>query len=210
MTAIATRPNVKLRAVEDQIRSIVHDIDPSVRVEFERSPGQARRRRYTWDGSTLVSAGSTYESYLHDVAHWLVATKQQRAEPEFGLGPDPYRDSDAALIVTTPRIIEEHVCDVQMVLVLVCGLDATEVVAEVGAVVPQASELQDLQKRFPDILSSAMWVRAALRLEQVRFDLKKRHLRERIGELQRYANRAAVELGFLADQIAELRKELDE
>jgi len=46
----------------------------------------------TWDGSCWHFARLHSEAHvLHEVAHWIVATEQERAAPNYGLGTDPDR-----------------------------------------------------------------------------------------------------------------------
>jgi hypothetical protein len=51
---------------------------------------------YNWDGAALDGAVEAYV-ILHEVAHYLLASPERRALPDFGLGPGPdTRDRDGA------------------------------------------------------------------------------------------------------------------
>lgn len=160
-TIIPKRPARADRSLEHCIRALIHRHDPKVRVLIPRQIGHTRPR-YTWDGHTLISSTDTYESVLHDVAHWLVATKKQRAVPEFGLGPDPYRNSDAKAIVSIDHgdRIEYDVCGVQMVLVLALGLDPQTVTKETGTSLDTLEAFQKMRRRYPHVLSTSQWAAA--------------------------------------------------
>tara|TARA_Y100001970_G_scaffold248983_2_gene319089 strand:- start:21554 stop:22318 length:765 start_codon:yes stop_codon:yes gene_type:complete len=45
-------------------------------------------KAFSWDG-TAVRTGSAASVLIHEVAHWLVASPERRALPDFGLGPGP-------------------------------------------------------------------------------------------------------------------------
>ena len=51
----------------------------------EESPGH-----FAWDGQTFRLGGVNTYGRLHELSHWLIATEEERALPEFGLGTSPW------------------------------------------------------------------------------------------------------------------------
>lgn len=162
---IPQRPTPESKQLERAIRALIHRVDPSVRLYFQRT--NEGMQRYSWNGRTLRPATTTYESYLHDVAHWLVATKAQRKQVEFGLGPDPYRLSNASRTVTerTANRIETETSLLQTVLVLAFGLNVEAVAEETQYPTPTLAKLQRYRQRKPHLVPRAVWenAEAALR-----------------------------------------------
>lgn len=76
--------------------------------------------KYTWDGHVLRPVPDCIEMQLHDVAHWIVASAWRRRCVEFGIGSDPYRDSDAHFTVTYNFAEREEyfTCEVQICLAI--------------------------------------------------------------------------------------------
>jgi len=128
-----------------------------VRVYFQRQ--HDGNRTYSWNGRTLYPSTDYYESHLHDVAHWLVATPAQRKHPEFGLGSDPYRLSDARPVVSMKAAerIEDRTCLMQMVLVLALGLDTKAVTQETQYTLPSLAALRRFRRRYAHLLAHSMW-----------------------------------------------------
>jgi hypothetical protein len=52
---------------------------------------------FAWDGQTFRLGGVDAGGRLHDLAHWLIATEEERAQPEFGLGTSPWDGTLEAL-----------------------------------------------------------------------------------------------------------------
>lgn len=57
--------------------------------------GVDETRPLVWDGRQLqvgtfrCDRKAGVSDFWHDIAHWIVATEEERREPEFGLGPSP-------------------------------------------------------------------------------------------------------------------------
>lgn len=49
-----------------------------------------RRPAYNWDGTDTLRIDCDAEKVSHDTAHYLVATRDERELPEFGLGGSPW------------------------------------------------------------------------------------------------------------------------
>lgn len=147
-------------AVEAQLRAVVAHVAPGARVYFPR--GRDRRVRYSWNGRHLRPTGLTLESQCHEVAHLLVSAPDRRGAPEFGLGPDPYRFSDAQRIVPDDVSDREELdaCTMQLVLVRLLGLDEGAVMDEVRTDALTLQRVQDLRARHPDALPLPWWERA--------------------------------------------------
>ena len=59
-----------------------------------------------WDGTVLHTGRFTDASDMaHEIAHWVLATVDQRAQPNFGLGTD-WADGDAPLLVDEATRLE--------------------------------------------------------------------------------------------------------
>jgi hypothetical protein len=142
------------------MRALVSHVIPGARVYFPRRID--RRVRYSWNGRHLRPTGLTLESHCHEVAHLLVSSRRRRALPEFGLGPDPYRHSDAARAAPLRDADREELdaCTMQRVLVRLFGLDESAVVSEVRAEPLSVAGLRALRRRHPDALPGAWWKRA--------------------------------------------------
>ena len=150
------------RDVERDLNLLLHCIDPTVRLILH---GKSERR-FTWNGSkTLAPNGKSYEESLHDVAHFLIASPWQRGFPEFGLGPDPYRETSGAprrLNRRAARGQEEHVAILQAGLSMLLGLDLAAVEDETRTTLT-AAELHAMLLRtrrcYPNALPTAAWDR---------------------------------------------------
>ncbi len=184
--AIRPHPVRADRALEATILRLLRRHDPRIRVRYPRTG--KHREQYTWNGATctLVTAGDTYESCLHDVAHWLVATPEQRACHEFGLGPDPYRESDATAVVTDREggRIEARTCDVQIALVLALDLDTDAVTRETNTPLPSPAKLRRTRRKYPDAMPAALWKAAENRLATARFHAAQARVRDEIYALE--------------------------
>jgi elongation factor P hydroxylase len=103
------------------------------------------------------------ESVCHEVAHLLVSAPHRRGLPEFGLGPDPYRNSDArrAALQQEADAEELDACTMQLVLVRLLGLSEIAVMIEVKPEPLTRSRLRSLRRRRPDALPAEWWRRAS-------------------------------------------------
>jgi hypothetical protein len=160
MTAMLPPSRNRRRAIEAQLRALVRHVIPGARIFFARRTD--RRIRYSWNGRCLRPSGLTTESVCHEVAHVLVSDKSRRALPELGLGPDPYRHSDARRVATDREadLEELDACAMQLVLVRLLGLDEGAVMDEVRTAKLTLERLRALQKRVPDALPESWWERA--------------------------------------------------
>lgn len=72
------------RDFNDIVRGILNVLG----LPFTEEPA---RDSYLWTGTQFRIGKMTASSILHEVAHWLVATEDERKTPEFGLGlaPEP-------------------------------------------------------------------------------------------------------------------------
>lgn len=68
-----------------------------------------------WNGKSvaldcMAPGARLISSVVHDVAHWLVAPRQRRKVPDFGLGkgPDSGFDAGAPRVVSLPKAREEE------------------------------------------------------------------------------------------------------
>jgi hypothetical protein len=146
-------------AVEATLRAFVHHAVPGAKIYFPR--GRDRRVRYSWNGRHLRPTGLTLESQCHEVAHVLVSAPDRRSLCEFGLGPDPYRNSNARRVVRD-RIAEreeEAACTMQLVLVRLLGLNERAVVEEVAAVPLSEERVRALRRRYARALPADAWRR---------------------------------------------------
>jgi len=145
------------RALEARLRALVRHVIPGARIFFPRR--RDRRVRYSWNGRDLRPTGLTLESVCHEIAHLLVSAPHRRGLPEFGLGPDPYRHSDAARVapVDEARREELDACAMQVVLARLLGLDEGAVFDEVRPEPLTAAGLCALRGRHPDALPAEAW-----------------------------------------------------
>ncbi len=148
------------RAVERELRTLVDRVVPGAKIFFSRRPH--RKTRYSWNGRHLRPTGLTLESQCHEVAHLLVSDPERRVHPEFGLGVDPYRHSDAPRVVE-PQVAdreEEDACTMQLILVRLFGLSEAAVVDEVFTVPLTSARIIDLRRRRGNALPVSLWRRA--------------------------------------------------
>jgi hypothetical protein len=144
---------------------LVARVVPGAVVRFPRRTD--RRIKYSWNGRVLRPSGLTIESVCHEVAHVLVAAASRRALPEFGLGPDPYRHSDARRVIPDDTSADEErdACAMQLVLVRLLGLSEADVMAEVRPEPLTTESLRELERRHPDALPPPSWRRVEAGLE---------------------------------------------
>jgi hypothetical protein len=57
-------------------------------LNWRRKPG------IQWNGKDSACKGEDASNIIHDIAHYALATDQERACPDFGLGPSPSSNSD--------------------------------------------------------------------------------------------------------------------
>jgi len=103
----------------------------------------SRPSPYIWDGHRSYTGaapeGSPHQrgpmgpfEICHELAHRLVATPEERTQPEWGLGREPTYGAAAArgLAGSVPReyrdLVEDAVCSVQGYLLLLVGHERTE------------------------------------------------------------------------------------
>lgn len=146
--------------IEAALRALVHRVEPEAEVSFERH--SVRPIGYSWDGRRLRVTGATFESQIHEIAHLLVAPEARRREPEFGLGPDPYRRGFVPRIVSEEEADEEELatCDLQLVIVRLLGLDEELAMSEYGTPPLTAQRVRALHDRNPGALPPEWWSRA--------------------------------------------------
>ncbi len=148
------------RAVEAELRALVRRVVPGAIIYFPR------RRQwpvgYSWNGRHLRPTGLTLESQLHEVAHLLITPPERRSQPEFGLGPDPYRRNDVPRTVTVQRADREelHTCWLQQLLARLCGLDETAVMSEFQLPPLTPQMIATLHEHYPGALPAEWWQRA--------------------------------------------------
>lgn len=147
-------------AVERQLRELVDRVVPGARVYFPRK--RCWRAGYSWNGKHLRPTGETLESQCHEIAHVLVAARERLGEPEFGLGPDPYRRAFVARTVPQEEADAEELdaCSMQLLIVWLLGLDRAAVILEVKTRALTLERVVELRTRCPDALPDAWWERA--------------------------------------------------
>ena len=162
-------PDASTRAaIEAQLRALVRHVIPEAKIYFPRS--RDRRIRYSWNGRHLRPTGLTLESQCHEVAHLLVSAPERRKLFEFGLGPDPYRSSNARRVVRdrVSEREEEAACTMQLVLVRLLGLNERAVVEEVAAVPLTETRVRALRRRYGHALPHLLWRRVLSSLRRPR------------------------------------------
>ncbi len=150
----------RARDIEAALRALVHRVEPDAEVIFERHA--VRPIGYSWDGRRLRVTGATFESQIHEIAHLLLAPAHRRREPEFGLGPDPYRRGFVPRIVSREEADREELaaCDMQLLIVRLFGLDETLAMSEYDTPPLTEERIRALRDRYPDALPSELWERA--------------------------------------------------
>lgn len=148
------------RAVEARLRELVGCVVPGARIYFPRRRGP--RLGYSWNGRHLRPTGLTLESQLHEIAHLLVAPPARRGLPEFGLGPDPYRPSDARCVIPRELADAEELatCTLQLLLARVLGLDEGAIRTEFSEQPLTRARVRTLRRRHPAVLPRSWWRRA--------------------------------------------------
>lgn len=147
------------RHQEDELRALVRRVVPGARIYFPR------RRPYrvglSWNGRHLRPTGLTLESQLHEIAHLLLASPERRRQPEFGLGPDPYRRNDVARTIPQDAadLEETHTCWLQLLLAHLLGLDEVAVRVEFQLEPLTVAMVQTLERTYPDALPTQWWER---------------------------------------------------
>lgn len=146
-------------AVEARLRELVAYAAPGARIYFPRKRGP--RLGYSWNGRHLRPTGLTYESQLHEIAHLLVAPTSRRSLVEFGLGPDPYRPSDARCQIPREEADAEELaaCTMQLVLARLLGLDEGAIRTEYSESPLTRARVESLRDRRPDALPAELWQR---------------------------------------------------
>lgn len=147
-------------AIERELRALVRNVIPTARVYFPRK--RMFRAGYSWNGKHLRPTGETLESQCHEVAHLLIAPASRRGDPEFGLGPDPYRRMFVPLTCSEDEAAREELdaCTMQLLLVRLLGLDEAAVILEVKTTAPSPARVRELQRRYPRALPDDWWERA--------------------------------------------------
>lgn len=167
--------------IERAFAELIHRHDPTVRVHFRRPLPFPRkinaredRAKYSWCPTrwTLTPACETYESALHDVAHWLTAGPERLLKPEFGLGVDPYRTESDAQEHTLGtdlecRRIERDTCQLSILLTIAVGLSVEAVCSEVNTALPMLDEADHIRTLYPNAMTFMQWeyVMTVLRAE---------------------------------------------
>lgn len=148
------------RQIERELRALVRHAIPTARVYFPRK--RRFRAGYSWNGKHLRPTGETLESQCHEVAHLLIAPAHRHADPEFGLGPDPYRRMFVPLTCSEEEAAREELdaCTMQLLLVRLLGLDEAAVILEVKTSAPSSERVAELRERYPWALPDAWWERA--------------------------------------------------
>ena len=160
-TAAASVGSARARraAVETQLRELVARVAPGAKIYFPRR--RPWRVGHSWNGRHLRPTGLTLESQLHEVAHLLLTPPERLAEPEFGLGPDPYRRNDVPRTVPIEAVDREelHACWMQQLLAHLCGLNETAVCSEFQLPALTAQMVATLAQTYPNALPPGWWER---------------------------------------------------
>lgn len=151
---------VRPRVIERLLRDLVARVAPDARILFPRR--RDRRVWYSWNGRVLRPTGLTLESQLHEIAHLLLCPAERRSLIEFGLGPDPYRRSDARCTIRKRDADREEldVCSMQVLLARLLGLDERAVREEYREPPLTLARIRSLRRRFPNALPREWWRRA--------------------------------------------------
>ena len=142
------------------IRTLCRRVAPHVEVVLSRA--ETPKSKYSFDGKTLKATGKGLASKLHDVVHLLLASPKRRHAVEYGLGVDPYRDSDAECTVPLANDEEGYVCALQYALLLAIDRpkDAQRVAKELCMQeLPDGAEILSIQKYRRDALPETWWKR---------------------------------------------------
>ena len=152
-------------AVERRLRELVAGVVPGARIYFPRK--RCWRAGFSWNGRHLRPTGETLESQCHEVAHLLVAPASRLGQPEFGLGPDPYRRAFVPRTVPLDEADKEELdaCAMQLLLVHLLGLDEAAVILEVKTEPLTRARVAELRRRHPDALPEEWWERALATVE---------------------------------------------
>ncbi len=147
-------------AIERELRDLVRRVVPTARIYFPRK--RMFRAGYSWNGRHLRPTGETLESQCHEVAHVLVSPPHRRADPELGLGPDPYRRMFVPRTCSEEEAAREELdaCTMQLLLVRLLGLDEAAVILEVKTTAPSEARVRELRDRCPWALPDDWWDRA--------------------------------------------------
>ncbi len=107
--------------------------------------------KYNWTGRVLNTEPTDVEMQLHDVAHWLVCPPERRKLPEFGLGSDQVRESNAKQVLSNHDADEEEylACAMQLAIVVYLGLDPNSVTAEVNTLYIADDKMAKIRKLLP-------------------------------------------------------------
>ncbi len=141
---------------------LVRRIAPEAKIHFPRGAvGLGLHLHYSWDGKDLRPTGATVESQLHEVAHLLLASPERLTQPEFGLGPDPYRRYDVPRTIPKEEadLEELHTCWMQLLLTRVMELDAAAVRYEYELEPLTLAMVTTLRATYPGALPEAWWER---------------------------------------------------
>jgi len=147
------------RAIETKLRELVRHVAGDAKIYFPRKRGW--QLGYSWNGRHLRPTGLTLESQIHEIAHLLLAPPSRRDQPEFGLGPDPYKRNHVPLTVPQGEADREELdaCALQLLLVRLLGLDEAAMMCEFHTAPLTIERVQDLRARYPAALPEAWWQR---------------------------------------------------
>jgi len=174
------------QAAMRKMRAMVVRLVPGARIIYPRDTHggwdilSRTDKDYTWDGQTLRPSGKNIESWSHDIAHILVAPRERRTLVECGIGPDPYRYSDAKCVVPRNVAFDEELiaCYLQMILCVLLDLAVHEAADEVSSPLPTLRCLAAARAYAPDALVDEQWTAAASKVRLF-------NRRERTGRLRR-------------------------
>lgn len=147
------------RYAERECRRLLARLVPNARIYFPRS-GKLPRT-YTWNGRHLHPSGKTLESQIHDVVHVLIAPDSRRLLPECGLGPDPYRISDAPCVLSFEDAQKEEIltCRLQVALAKLWDLHYEAAERELNVQLPDVTLLGGVHDYAPWALDTETWDR---------------------------------------------------
>lgn len=145
-----------------RLRSWFLRVDPSKKLSIPADSKVLNLDRQSYDGKLLTCLDSDGYNTLHEVCHHLIASKEHRELPNWGLGNSPFERQECPHIEPVREADKEDIdanC-LHLALSRFFGAKGWDLIMEadtLGLQLPDTQEIVRLQEKYPSALPSRVW-----------------------------------------------------
>ena len=148
-----------------KLRSWFLRVDPSKKLSIPAESKVHDRTLQSYDGKLLTCLDSDGYNILHEICHHLVASKENRKLPNWGLGESPFEKEECPVSKQTrdetESLQEELDCSaLHLALSRLFGAKGWDLIMEADTIrvaLPTQEVISSLQEKYPAALPFNVW-----------------------------------------------------